>query len=99
MSKPRRPSDQMMAVGQRLRVTREALGMTQAELAAELNISASAITNWEAGIRLADVLAMGRLVERFGVTLDWIYLGDMSGLRHSLATKLRDPVLSSSRSG
>jgi hypothetical protein len=30
------------------------------------------------------------MVERFGLTLDWIYLGDISGLPHSLAIRIEE---------
>lgn len=99
MAKMQRPTETLQEVAQRLRATRAALGLTQEQLAAEIGVTRTAYTNWEGGSALPDVLAMSRLAERFGATLDWIYRGDMSGLRLSLATRLQEPRLVSSQAG
>ena len=86
----RRPQDYLEAVGRRLRVTRLALGATAAELCQEIDARPKAYSQWENGKRLFDVLAAVRLKERYGVTLDWIYGGDMSGLSGKLARQVRE---------
>jgi DNA-binding XRE family transcriptional regulator len=91
--------DQMREIGLRLKATRIALGLTQDEMATSINVGRTTLTNWEKGDRMPDPLAMARLAERYGATMDWIYWGNMSGLQLSLATKI-DPLLSkSSRTG
>jgi transcriptional regulator with XRE-family HTH domain len=99
MAKMYRPDDVLLVVGRRLRATRVALSLTQEQLAAEIGVSRTALANWELGSALPDVLAMGRLSDRYGATLDWIYRGDMSGLRLSLANRLQGPSLGSSSLG
>lgn len=39
---------------------------------------------WEIGDRLPDPLAMARFCNTHGVSLDWIYRGDTSGLPSEL---------------
>lgn len=72
----------------RLAVTRNALGLSQTELSEALNISRAALANWETCTRFPDIGAMTRMCDRFGITLDWIYRGDISGLPMSLAEKI-----------
>ena len=86
----RRPPEYSREVGRRLRVTRLSLGMTAVELCREIDVAPKAYSQWENGKRLFDVLAAFRLKERHGVTLDWIYAGDPSGLPARLAALVRD---------
>jgi hypothetical protein len=36
-----------------------------------------------------DIMAAAALAERYGLTLDWLYRGDIDTLPHGLAVKLR----------
>lgn len=74
--------------GDRLRMSRIALGKTQAELARVLLISPQRWNNYERGARPIDIEFAVRLCERFGLTLDWLYRGVMSGLPFELAQRL-----------
>lgn len=80
--------DFIRLAGQRLKVVREALDLTQEKLAEALGVTRSAVNNWEKGIRMPGPAAMSRMAGRYGISLDWIYRGDMSGLRVSLAEKI-----------
>ncbi|HWK44897.1 MAG TPA: helix-turn-helix transcriptional regulator [Stellaceae bacterium] len=82
------PTQQEREIAARLTATREALGFTQQEMATSVGVERTAWANWEAARNLPNMLALARLRERYGVTLDWIIVGDPSGLRHSLATKI-----------
>ena len=75
-------------VGNRLQLTRIALGKTQAELARVLLISPQRWNNYERGARPIDVEFAVRLCERFGVTLDWLYRGVIAGLPYDMAQRL-----------
>jgi transcriptional regulator with XRE-family HTH domain len=90
LANPSRHGEWVAAVGARLAQTRKALDppMTQADLASFLNVSQGAVGNWESGRSLADIGAMTRFCDRFGVPLDWIYRGDHSNLPLRLATPL-----------
>ena len=54
-----------LIIGQRLRVLRRSLGLTQAQLAAELGVSASYITLIEADQRPASARLLMRLAKTF----------------------------------
>jgi transcriptional regulator with XRE-family HTH domain len=79
MLKPSRSTDIKAQVGLRLRAARLIHALDQAPFACAFGVSPSALGNWERGEKLADVLAMVRMAERFPITLEWIYAGQ---LRH-----------------
>lgn len=74
----------MKAIGERLRLTREALGRNQIEFAKLAKISASAYNQYEKGRIRPSVDAAIAMVDAHKITLDWIFLGDNSGLRANL---------------
>lgn len=76
------------AVGHRLRLTRIALGYDQGVFATEAGLSASAYNQYETGRKLPSVAAASALVDRYGLTLDWIFLGDANNLRYELASSI-----------
>lgn len=92
-------TEQKLAAAQRLVATRKALGLSQQDFAAAMGVGRTAYTNWESAERSIDPHAVARLWEVYGVTLDWIFRGDMSGLRHSLAVRLQPLSSASSRGG
>lgn len=47
-------------------------GMTQAELAAQLNYSDKAVSKWERGESVPDIGVLAELAELFGVTVDYL---------------------------
>jgi transcriptional regulator with XRE-family HTH domain len=82
----RRPEN----VGKRLALTRLALGFpNQKEFYSSTRLGASAYSMWESGDSFPRVEHMMLLCQQFGLTLDWIYRGDLSGLPYGLATKIR----------
>ncbi|MBC7906902.1 MAG: helix-turn-helix transcriptional regulator [Rhodospirillaceae bacterium] len=83
-------SDVMRAIGARLRLTRKALGLSQDDLADSINVGRTTYTMWEGGQRLADVLAISRMADRYGVSLDWVYRGNMAGLPHVIARRIEE---------
>jgi transcriptional regulator with XRE-family HTH domain len=81
---PRSPA----AIGHRLGLFREALGLTAAQLCREIGLAENTWSQWEIGKRNPDKLYIYKLVDTYGVTLDWIYLGNPAGLPYQLASKL-----------
>lgn len=75
-------------VGNRLEVTRIALGRKQADLARILLISPQRWNNYERGAKPLDIEIAIRICDKFGVTLDWLYRGDLSTLRFELAQRI-----------
>lgn len=77
-----------MLAGRRLRAARKALGLTQAQAAEDLHTSNNNLSMWESGHRGIDPYKASRFVERYGLTLDWLFRGDPSGVRNDLAPRL-----------
>lgn len=70
------------AIGARLKALREAFAseMTQSEWAARHGFGVSQYNNWEIGLRRVPIEAASALADRYGLDLDWIYRGKVSGL-------------------
>lgn len=63
---------------------------TQSEFASRLDINQPTLNNYLKGHRRPDLDTAIRIQVKTGATLDWIYLGDRSGLPVRLATALPD---------
>jgi transcriptional regulator with XRE-family HTH domain len=78
------------AVGKRLELTREALGFaTQREFYAPIRRGASSSSMWESGERYPSIQNALLLCLEYGLTLDWIFRGDISSLPHKTALKIK----------
>lgn len=86
--KPLSPLASRQAIGERLKATREALGLRPMDICRATGIKPSAYSQYEAGQNRPNVEDMIRYAETFHVTLDWIYRGDPSGLPYGLARSL-----------
>lgn len=77
-------------IGERLRLTRAALGHTQAVMASLMGSSTGgqAWENYEAGRRRISLDHALTLCARLGLTLEWIYRGNL----HSLPTELAERI-------
>lgn len=77
-------------IGSRLKLLREALDLKPSEISDVLDIERTYWSRFEGGKRpvTEDVAAL--LVEKFGVTLDFIILGRWDGLPLKLAVKMRE---------
>jgi transcriptional regulator with XRE-family HTH domain len=64
------------AVARRLSNLRHALGLTQRQLAEILNITGPRWANYEVGTSRIPIDIALRLVEKWEVSLDWIYYGN-----------------------
>lgn len=77
------------AVGRRLTLTRQALGLAQNEFAKRAGISPSRFNHYETGRHLPSLDAAQALCDVHDLTLDWIFRGDASGLRYALVEAMR----------
>jgi transcriptional regulator with XRE-family HTH domain len=77
------------AIGNRLRRTREALGLNQRDMAWIAGVSEGNWSQFENGDRRISLNAALRLRDSTNITLDWIYCGVRDGVPHGLALKLR----------
>lgn len=84
----------ILAIGDRLKRTREALQLTQAELCRRAGIAPNTYNQWEpkkdgsppTGRPELDYAI--KLCEALGYTLDWIYRGNPVGLPYQITAKL-----------
>jgi transcriptional regulator with XRE-family HTH domain len=73
----------------RLRLTREALGMEQSEFADRAGIARNAYNQYEQAQRIPRLDIAIKICETYGLTLDWIFRGNLSGVPFNLATTLQ----------
>lgn len=76
------------SVGERLAITRAALGYSQKDFAESAGLKPSAYNQYETGYKLPSVNAAISLCDRHKLTLDWIFRGDPSGLRYETAAAI-----------
>lgn len=62
-------------IGRNIVLSRKKLGLTQAGLADKLNYSDKAVSKWERGESIPDVLTLMQLAEVLGVTVDFLLSG------------------------
>jgi transcriptional regulator with XRE-family HTH domain len=55
---------------------RKERGITQDVLAAALDISVQAVSKWETGISLPDIMQLPRIAQFFGVTIDYLFYSE-----------------------
>lgn len=78
----------LAAIGERLLLTREAMGLNQAELCRRTGLNPNTYNQWETGKQRPDLDYAYQLVDNLGITLDWIYLGSMGAIPGDLANKI-----------
>lgn len=81
-------SEAQKIMGARLQAIREALGLTQEDLASTMGVVTTALSAWESGRNKIDIVKLAKAATRWGFTTDWVARADMSGLRRDLADKL-----------
>ncbi len=79
------------SVGERLVRARVVLGKSQAALARGLGITPQRLANYEKGVRPFDIELATELANKYGITLDYIYRGQVGGLPFDLAERI-DPI-------
>lgn len=89
-SAPERGARSFKAVGDRLRLTREALELSQADVCRRCEIGANTYSQYESGISRPTVENALRLVDAYGLSLDWIYRGEPGELKSSLLDKIKE---------
>ena len=82
-------SDDIAAIARRLTITREALGLSAAELCRQINCKPNRWSQYEAGERKITIEIANRLCDLYAVTLDWIYRGNAAMLPAALHAKMR----------
>ena len=80
-------------IGVRIQQLRSAFKWTQTDLAAKTGLATSAINQWEKGIHPPSLEKAMILREKLGITLDWIYYGDIRGLTPDQITNFTTATL------
>lgn len=78
-------TDETIGMGRRLRQFRIFLGLNQADFGKLMDVGQNTLSSWESGKCMIQPRALIRLNKLHGLSMDWIYLGDPSGLPHRLA--------------
>ena len=70
---------------------RKAIPLTQAELAEKLNYSDKAVSKWERGESIPDVIVLKEIADIFGVTVDYLLeeTHPLSGLTQSIPRQIK----------
>lgn len=58
-----------MTIGEKIKITRNELGLTQQELAEQLNVYRSAVSNWESGRNYPDLKMIVKLSDTLDISL------------------------------
>lgn len=75
------PAHHPKEIGRRIIMLRQLMGATNAAaFARSIGITPQALNNYERGVGRPEFLVALKLVQRCGVTLDWLYRGETSGL-------------------
>lgn len=74
-----------MSVGEQIRRGREALGMSQADLADAIWVSRNTVSNWETGATTPDIQSFVLMSALFGVTIDEMVKGDANVMARAIA--------------
>ena len=81
-------SEAQSEMGARLQIIRQALGISQEEMAGKMGVVVTTLSAWESGRNQIDIVKLARSATRYGFTTDWVARGDLSGLRKDLADKV-----------
>jgi len=87
------PDSSIEAISARVEALRLWCGFdNQREFARESGISQTDLNHYETGRRRISLNAANQLRRRWGVTLDWIFHGDLRGLDHQMRIELPNLV-------
>lgn len=81
--------EQLKALAKRLRMTREALGLSAADLCKLIDCAPNRWSQYESGKRPITVPVAIAMCDEFGLSLDWIYRADPAKIPHELRLKMR----------
>lgn len=89
MARQRSDVDLSAEVAERLRVTREAMRLSQQDFATRAGIAPNTYNQFEQGKRLLTVAKAMALCNAHGLTLDWLFRDDPSNLPYRLVSAIR----------
>ena len=78
-----------VAIGHRLAITRQAIGLSQVDFARKAGIAANTYNQYETGASRPSLDNAVKICDAHRLSLDWIYLGEPGGLSYALADAIR----------
>ena len=78
----------LSAIAERLRISREALELTQEDMALRVGIRNTTWSNYETSTRRISISVANRLEIATGLALAWVYRGDFESLKPEIAAKI-----------
>ncbi len=84
------PDPDPLEVGARIRALRHESGLSQTGLAKLLEVTPGAVGNWEQGQVNPTIRQALKIRRKFGVSLDYIYCGEIQHLAQGRAALLRE---------
>ncbi len=85
----KRMAETLKSLAARIKMSREALGLSAAELCRQIDCKPNRWSQYEAGDRKITLEVANALCDEFGLSLDWIYRGNPAQLPHALRLKMR----------
>ena len=83
------PRHHASEVGRRVLHLRRALGFESAKSFADaIGVKPQELSAWERGERRPGIAKTVPMMERYGITLDWLYLGIVKSLPHDLLLRI-----------
>lgn len=82
-------AESLKSLSARLKLTREALDLTPAELCRQIDCKPNRWSQYESGDRRITLEVANQLCDEFGLSLDWIYRANPAQLPHALRVKMR----------
>lgn len=89
--------ESVAAIGDRIRLTREAMKLTQAAFARLVRTDPQAINNWEAARSRISLDQALKVCHATGVGLNWIYRGQISDMPMNLTMAVQKLTAEASR--
>lgn len=80
--------DAPQAIAARLKAAREAVGMNKREFAEAAGMGEQTYGPFETGSRPLSLIAAKKIRKAHGLTLEFMYFGNIADLPHRIATKL-----------
>lgn len=79
MGNRRTPEEARADIGKRLRWSREALGISAAELSRLFGYRDNTLSQWETGRNPPNPTKLVLFCDVYGISLDWLYRGSLAG--------------------
>jgi antitoxin component HigA of HigAB toxin-antitoxin module len=83
------PVQSVKQISARLAATQAALGLRSAEVCRQIGITPNRWSQYVNGKRPLTLDVADRLCTTYGLTLDWLYRGNINGIPHAVARKIR----------